>query len=211
MLEALMKAAPGTAVSPGAPGSAGEALAADALVLSFPLYVDGLPAPLLGWLETLCAGAARARAEDPDLPLPLLYAAVNTGFFEPAHCLPAAGALRLFCRSSGLGWGGALMAGGGPVMSAAPGPFRLGLYPFGRVRRALKAFALRISALEPAGVTLVSLPMPRRVYASMANSYWRLLAIKNGVPQKALYDPALGPERPEGPDTESGEAPPAAE
>jgi hypothetical protein len=71
--------------------------------------------------------------------------------------------------------------------------FRLGIWPFGRVRRALKRFAGRVKNLEHAGDTLVTPPMPRGLYALMANSYWKIKARKNGVPLKRLPNPALGP------------------
>jgi hypothetical protein len=198
MMEAAMARSGGQEIAlppEGAPAGAWEGfLSADAVVLSFPLYVDHLPAPLLASLELAADMARRARAEDPSLRLPRLYAMINNGFYEPAHSLHAARSLELFCRDSGLAWSGALLAGGGPFASAVPWLFRKRVFPFGRLRRALDLFAAKIGALEPAGITEVRLPLPRRLYVLIANAFWRVLALKGRVPLKRLYAPALGPD-----------------
>ncbi|MDR1312577.1 MAG: hypothetical protein LBQ12_02515 [Deltaproteobacteria bacterium] len=210
LLEAARAEVPGElwtldAAGPPSPGGWDGFFRARAAVVSLPLYVDHLPAPLLEALELAAAEAAAIRREDPARPLPRLYAIINNGFFEPEHCLAAAGALKLFCRDSGLEWSGALMAGGGPVMSAAPGMFRRGLFPFGRIRRAVAAFAAKVGELEPAGLTGVSLPMPRRLYLFMANCYWKSLAIRNRVPLKSLRGPVEGPGEPDARDVRGAE------
>jgi hypothetical protein len=198
MLERVRRFAPGEIwkLEPGRPPSPGGwegFLAADAVVVSFPLYVDHLPAHLLESLEEAAAVCREARQKEGGLRLPRLYALINNGFYEPEHSLSAAGALKLFCRDSGMRWSGALMAGGGPVVSSAPALFGAGVFPFGRLGRALMEFARKVSALEDAGETGVRLPVPRRLYVFMANTYWRALAWKNGVPRKSLYGPALPP------------------
>jgi hypothetical protein len=167
-----------------------------AIVLSFPLYVDMPPAPLLEALERLAAEALRLCKEDPAKPLPRLYAIINNGFFDPRHCETASGALRLFCRDTGLVWSGVLMAGGGPMVAALPRLFRLGLWPFGRLKRGLASFAGKVKVLANAGEAGLELPMPRRLYVFLANTYWRLLAARNMLPPGRLRGPVLGPGEP---------------
>jgi hypothetical protein len=70
---------------------------------------------------------------------------------------------------------------------------RKGLFPFGRIKRAVAAFAAKVGALEPSGLTAVSLSMPRRLNLFMANCYWKSLAIRNRVPLKILLGPPKGP------------------
>jgi hypothetical protein len=199
MLEAVRKASGGGPAaflkdgSPPEPGGWEGLLSQDALILSFPLYVDLFPDPLLAFLETLSAEARQWSAASPGRALPVLYAIVNNGFFEARHCALAAESLRLFCRDSGLAWGGALMAGGGPMASSSPGLFRLGFWPFGRLKRALRAFGKKTRNLEKTGDVFLNLPMPKGLYILMANSYWRLLAFRSRTPQKSLCGPALEP------------------
>lgn len=92
---------------------------ADLVVLSFPLYVDSLPAPVVRLLETwghrACAG------KTPAGHAVRLAALVQCGFPEARHCAPAIDVCEEFCRESGVGWAGALAFGcGGALAGRSP-------------------------------------------------------------------------------------------
>ncbi len=83
-------------------------LAADVLLLVFPLYVDSLPAPLIKLL-TLMEQAAKASSA----PLPKVYAICNCGFYEAEHTRLALKMVRHFALRAGLPWGYGLGIGCG--------------------------------------------------------------------------------------------------
>lgn len=90
---------------------------AELVLLSFPVYVDSLPAPVIRLLE---AWAARAAAEArPDPPV-RLAALVQCGFPEARHCDPAIAICEQFCRETGVGWAGALAFGAGGTLEGRP-------------------------------------------------------------------------------------------
>jgi hypothetical protein len=92
---------------------------ADLVLLSCPLYVDSLPAPVMRVLETW---ARRAGASEPAARRPVRLAAlVQCGFPEAQHCAPAIEVCEEFCRQSGVGWAGALALGcGGALAGRTP-------------------------------------------------------------------------------------------
>jgi hypothetical protein len=88
---------------------------ADLVLLSFPVYVDTLPAPVMRLLETWCrrAGDTERAARRPVR----LAALVQCGFPEAQHCAAAIDVCEEFCRESGVGWAGALAFGCGGALS----------------------------------------------------------------------------------------------
>ncbi len=86
---------------------------ADLVMLVFPVYVDSLPAPLLGLLEAwrdrrAVAGARRG---------PRIAAICQCGFPEARHCDVAVEVCRLFAIECGLEWAGHLAFGMGPSVA----------------------------------------------------------------------------------------------
>ncbi len=82
----------------------------DLVVLSFPVYWDAVPAPVLRLLEAWAAAAA-----DGSMPAARRRLAVLTqcGFPEASHCQVAIDVCRLFARKTGVTWSGALAFGMG--------------------------------------------------------------------------------------------------
>jgi hypothetical protein len=88
---------------------------ADLVLLSSPVYVDTLPAPVMRLLETW---GRRAGAPDIAARRPVRLAAlVQCGFPEAQHCALAIDVCEEFCRESGVGWAGALAFGCGGALS----------------------------------------------------------------------------------------------
>ena len=179
--------------------AAGEA---EVVVLAYPLYVFGLPAPVVLSLEQLAEarhqadGAARAddagSVSETDSERPRLVAIVNCGFPEPGHNDLSLEMCRLFATQAGWHWAGGLSLGGGGVLDGNPlrerGPF---------TRSVRKALALTAAALDAGrdvpdeAVTLMAKPMmPPRAYRWLANYGWRHAARANGVAGKLEERPS---------------------
>lgn len=87
----------------------------DLVVLAFPVYVDSLPAPVLGFLE-----AWRDRRLDEDSSddrVPRLAVLTQCGFPEARHCEVAIEVCRLFANEARVEWAGALAFGMGPSIA----------------------------------------------------------------------------------------------
>lgn len=83
---------------------------ADGVCLSFPLYVDGLPAHVVEFLtlaEPYCR-EHRCRFR--------LYALANNGFVEGRQNSPALGILEAWCQRAGVTWSGGIGVGGGVML-----------------------------------------------------------------------------------------------
>jgi hypothetical protein len=184
--------------------------AAEVVVLAYPLYVFGLPAPVVLGLERL----AEARHQGGDAPRadgdrsvdeggapraggdaganetapepPRLVAIVNCGFPEHAHNDLSLEMCRLFAAQAGWRWSGGLSLGGGGVIDGNPlrerGPLTRS------VRKALDLTAAALDAdrdVPAEAVALMAKPMmPRRVYRWVANYGWRHEARANGIAGK---------------------------
>jgi hypothetical protein len=89
---------------------------ADLLLLSFPLYVDCLPAGLLSNLEDL----ASYRQQCPSKSRQRLAAIVNCGFPESAQAMTALAICQQFALEAGFDWAGGLALGAGPAIKGRP-------------------------------------------------------------------------------------------
>jgi hypothetical protein len=148
-----------------------------ALIFSWPLYVDGLPAWLLSYLETLAETIVSGHLQQAGR----VYALVNCGFYEARLNLPAVRGLKLFAKTVNLNWGQALALGGGGMYSSLPSGVAAGPWPFGRLTRALKILGQNIKVSRSGEDLLVEPSLPPWLYAFMANQRWRLMALKAGV------------------------------
>lgn len=96
-----------------------EDLDSDILLVAFPLYVDGLPAPLLQWLMLYReAVAARKHSEPEWYSRTRVFAVGNCGFYEGAQNEQALRIIRNFAQSSGLVFGAGLGIGCGGMIAA---------------------------------------------------------------------------------------------
>lgn len=83
---------------------------ADAVALSVPLYVDGIPSHVLRFLK-------EAELFCKDNPCRFkLYVISNGGFIEGCQSKPHLEQYRLWCEKTGAVWGGGLGIGGGVMM-----------------------------------------------------------------------------------------------
>ena len=84
---------------------------ADAVVLGLPLYVDGVPSHVLGFLEEM-----ERLCREKGLRL-RVYCVANNGFIEGKQNEPLMQVLENFCHRAGLTWGGGVGIGGGVMLN----------------------------------------------------------------------------------------------
>jgi multimeric flavodoxin WrbA len=149
----------------------------NALVFAFPLYVDGLPAHFLEFLdEAKYAIALNA----PDAKV---YCLVNNGFYEARQNSIAIAMMKSFCKHSGIAWGYGVGIGGGGmihVASAGHGPMK-------NLGRVLDRLADNIYGLKTVDDCFVEPNFPRSLYMFAANRGWKTQGKKNGLKIKQLY------------------------
>jgi len=155
--------------------------AADLVVLSFPLYVDSLPAPVIRALELIAARRADLPAAAGDKPA--FVAICQCGFPEAEHNEVALEMCRNFAPAAGFAWAGGLGMGAGGTTGGRPlREIR------GRMRAAVRA--LDLSAAELAAgrplpdeaVRLMAKPaIPAFAYRFIANRQWRSEIKKQGA------------------------------
>jgi len=158
----------------------------DLVVLSFPLYVDSLPAPLTRLLELIAE--RRTRIASPGTPR--LAVIIQCGFPEAHQCDTAVGICRLFAERTGMRWAGALAMGMGGSLGD---DFRK--WPRGG-RTILDALDLAAKSLATGGdipeeaATLFARPlMPRWLYILIGNLGWRMQMRKNRVERPLTHRP----------------------
>ena len=159
--------------------------AADLLVLSSPLYADGVPGVVLRVFEEIIAGAVSGR---PAGQKPGMIAIFNCGFPEAHQNNVALEICRLFANEAGFHWSGGLAMGMGEMLGRRP------LGEVGRkVRPVRKALDLAAEALAQGGdipeeaVKLMASPvLPKWLYLLGGNWAWRREARRNGLSVEAL-------------------------
>jgi len=151
------------------------------VVISTPLYVDSLPAPLTAALEILAPGMAGADGAGRERPG--LLAIVNSGFPEAHQNDTALAICRLFARQAGFRWLGGLPLGGGEVVGGRPLEKAGGVARLLRQALNLAAESIAAGAEVPAeAVRLMARPLvPRWLYILIGEMGWRRLARRNGV------------------------------
>jgi len=160
--------------------------ASDLVVLSFPLYVDSLPAPLTHLLERI----AERRALAPRPGAPRLAVVVQCGFPEAHQCDTAVGICRLFAERTDMRWAGALAMGMGGSLGGD-----LRKLPGGG-KNILDALDMASKSLADGGdipgdaVTRFAKPlMPRWLYLLFGNLGWRMQMRKNKASRPMSYRP----------------------
>ncbi len=84
---------------------------ADAVVFGLPLYVDGVPSHVLGFLEEM-----ERFCKEKGLHLKV-YVIANNGFIEGKQNEPLMQVMEHFCQRAGLTWGGGVGIGGGVMLN----------------------------------------------------------------------------------------------
>lgn len=157
----------------------GDLEGADALVVAYPLYVDGLPSGLVALLERL----VREGSLPPGIPV---YAVGNLGFYESAQLMPSLSQLRAYCGESGASWEGGVAVGGGGMVLPTMGEPRMGTLRR-RVSEAVDQLAIALLCGSSLGVVEARCPLPRRAYALAANHQWKRAAREANVDLGRAY------------------------
>lgn len=167
-------------------------LASDLLVVSAPLYVDGLPSLATKALELL-----GERLRQGSQPLNRVVGLLNCGYPEALHNRIAMRMLRAFSQQSGLAWAGGLAMGGGEMIHGRP----LRSHPW-LSRHAIRALRLAGHALArgmpvPAEASqLMARPLVSPlVFRWLAKWRWRWEALGNGLSLRQLGDRPYAPSR----------------
>lgn len=152
---------------------------ADLIVVSFPLYVDQLPAPLIETLELIAADRHARPAANPQK----IMAIVQCGFPETLQTRPACEIMRRFAKEAGFEWAGALAMGMGGAVGGRPLEKAGGM-----VRRTVGALNLATASLLAGGnvpreaVDLMAKPItPVWLYVLIANWGMKRQARKHGA------------------------------
>lgn len=161
--------------------------AADAAVLAFPLYVDGIPSHLLRFLQEM-EGVLREAEHKP-----LIYALMNCGFYEGEQCAPALEMVQNWCLRAGVPFGGGLAVGAGGALTGLDA-FAMGRGPKQTLGKELKVLAERICAGQCAAPVCISLDMAWEDYQTMGERGWRKALQKRGLQEKDLSRDCPAPD-----------------
>ncbi len=166
---------------------------ADLLVLAFPLYVDGLPGPLVAALEKIAIQRAGQSSTQR------MAAIVNCGFPEASHMDAALEICEIFARQAGFLWSGGLALGGGQglVHGAALDELDRRALP---IKRSLEAAAMALTTGKPipqAARDLMAKPIIPGWLYQLAGVYgWKQQAKRYGMQKQLKRRPYwIGAER----------------
>ncbi|MCK5303170.1 MAG: hypothetical protein KAJ96_08510 [Candidatus Thorarchaeota archaeon] len=161
----------------------------DLVVLTFPLYVDSLPAPIIKAMEII----TKHHEEAANTRRQKFIAISNSGFPEASQILIALEICRCFAQRSGFEWAGGLALGMGPAIRRKPLD-EVG----GMARNVKKALDLTAHALseekavpEEATKLMEKSIIPRTLYMWMGNRGWKQQAKKNRVLDRIRVQPHL--------------------
>ncbi len=158
---------------------------ADAIIITFPLYVFCLPGMLMRFLEDY----QQYYMENGQNNSPAkVYAIVNCGFPEPGINLEAVRVIRSFCQHVNMNFRfGIMIGGGGMLLGAKDAPFMKKI-----MQNLNDAYATIVQDIENDDVKemdniSIAMNFPRRLYLFMGNRGWFAQARKNGLKKKDLY------------------------
>ncbi len=154
-------------------------LSADVLLLSFPLYVDGIPGHLLRHLESLEKRFIEHRRSIR------VYGLSNAGYYEGIHNEVALACLKHWCERTELTYGGGLGIGAGAMQAFAQIPIFKN--PRRSLQKALDHLSQAINQQMPSADAFVSPNFPRWLYKIMGNRMWFKAITKQGLHKKTLY------------------------
>lgn len=169
--------------------------AASLVVVSFPLYYDQLPAPLVQILELIAERRRGTLVASPSAGpvVQKLAAIVQCGFPETHQNLLGVDIMRQFAKEAGFSWAGALAMGMGGAVGRKPLEKAGGM-----VRNTVKALDLAAASLAGGGnvpeeaAELMGRPlMPRRLYKLAANWGFRRELKKHGARKNARARPYI--------------------
>ncbi|MFC2083312.1 hypothetical protein ACFLSG_04660 [Candidatus Bipolaricaulota bacterium] len=150
--------------------------ASDLVVLSMPLYVDSLPAPVIHVLHDIAAH----RSQSTSNRAPHFFSILNCGFVDPWQNSGAQNMLRLFCKQARLEHVGEISLGSGGA-------------PTGRVVKALKLAAAALNEGKRIPERVADLtkrrPIPAFMYIVGGNFMWKKQSKRNGVRDQLKAQP----------------------
>lgn len=149
---------------------------AEALVFSFPLYVDGIPAHLLSCLVQL---------EEMQMTQARVFGIVNCGFYEGIQADLALKVLENWCVKVGGIWGSGIGVGGGGALAMMP-KMEEGKGPKAPIEAELRIMSDMILSQETKENSYVSVAFPRFLYKMAAQMGWRQSIKANGGKRKDL-------------------------
>ncbi len=160
---------------------------ADLIILSFPLYVDSLPAPVIKAMELIKEERDKLeRKKTKDF-----IAICNNGFPEASQNMTALQICRISSKDCGFVWKGGIAIGGGAAINGIPLKERGGM-----VRHIINGLDLAADSLKDGkeipqeAIDLISKKfIPATLYRTFGNLGWRSQARRYGVRKKLKDKP----------------------
>lgn len=163
----------------------------DLLIISFPLYVDSLPSPLIRALELI----GENRREKRNTKKQRLIAIANNGFPESFHNYTALNICKNFADKAGFQWLGGFAVGSGAAINGRPIE-QLG----GMTRNKVAALDMAVeaiakdSSIPPIAFELMSSKLiPTPLYTFIANQGWKVQSKKFEAKKELYAKPYLKP------------------
>jgi hypothetical protein len=160
---------------------------ADLIILSFPLYVDSLPAPVIKAMELIKEEQQKLenkKSKD-------FIAICNSGFPEASQSTIALQICKIFSKACGFNWKGGIAIGGGGAISGRPLEGIGGMVRFIIAGLDITAQAIiEGKEIPKEAIELFSKQfIPRSLYIYGGNLGWRLQARRLGAGKKIKDKP----------------------
>lgn len=158
---------------------------ADAVIVSSPLYMFGLPGMLIRYLEDLHTFCMQRGIPEKG---PKVYAIVNSGYPEPEVNLEAVRVIQSFSRHINAQFRFGVLVGGGPLLLSM-GNSSATKKPLNSLKEAFAAISEDIGrdVLQNIDNFTIPISFPRRLYLFMGGRAWLPMAKKNGLKKSDLY------------------------
>lgn len=154
---------------------------ADACVIGMPVYVDGVPAQVMEFMEQMYL---QYQGQFAQLPV---YVIANLGFYESKQSNVLLEIVKNWCSKMGFFYGGGLAIGAGEMLGTLK-KIPLDQGPNQQLGKGIRQFAEAISdkrCIED--INVKPSYFPRRLYILAAHRNWYKMSKQNGLHRKALY------------------------
>lgn len=142
-----------------------------AMVLAFPLYVDGIPGSLLHTMKNIEQQLKEVRSDCK------VYVLVNNGFYDARQNAIAIDMVWNWCKRSGLEKGRAVGLGAGEMAQVTP----LGVGPSRNLGSLIEQLSKDIRGRNSKETLFVEPNFPKLLYKMAAHRGWRKSIKKNGL------------------------------
>ena len=153
---------------------------AESIVLCTPLYVDGLPAQVIRFMENAQFDSLWTAKK--------VYVLANMGLYESSQLINLFSAVRQWCGKMNADYCGGLGVSAGELIGTLMQytPFRLG--PTRIVSKGMDKLAEAIrQGIKTEDIFAEPFCFPRSLYIEIANTNWNRTAKKNGIKPEDLY------------------------